>query len=893
MNEQRPDSGESLVHKIQGTKGQRGKLKIFLGPVAGVGKTYAMLEAAQDRKAEGIDVVVGYVESHDRTETEALLTGLETLPLRHIEHRGVELQEFDLEAALARCPTLLLIDELAHTNATGSRHQKRWQDVEELRDAGINVYTTVNIQHVESLNDVIAQITGIIVRETIPDSILEQADEVELIDLAPDDLIQRLKEGKVHVPQQAEQSIRSFFRKGNLMALRELALRKTADRVDDQMQDYRRDHVIGQTWPAGERVLVAVSPNPLAGRLVRAAKRMAMGLHADWLAVYVEMPNTLHMPEADRNRVTETLRLAERLGAETATLSGHSVSEAILTFARDHNVSKIIVGKPVHSRLRDLWFGSILEDLVRNSGTIDVYVISGDVQGSRAVTIPRVLRRTSHWRAYMQAMLVVAVCTALSSIVFPYFAPATLIMIYLVGVVLSAARYGRGPSILASIVSVAAFDFLFVPPHLTFAVADTQYMITFAVMLLVAITISSLMVRIKHQAESARDRELRTASLYRMSREFANSNGTDELVEIAARHMGETLDSQVIILFPDRAKKLTSHNLSRTSIEFSAQEEAVANWVYDHAQPAGVATETLRGAKGLYLPLSTSRGVVGVVGVYPSQPDRFFSPDQRHLLETFTNQTALAIERARLAQETEAVRVEMESERLRNSLLSSVSHDLRTPLAAITGAVSSLLQNDSTLDQQDRIELATVAYEEADRLNRLVGNLLEMTRLESGGVTVEKEWQPLEEVVGSALMRLRSKLEPYPLRTHLPPDLPLIPLDSVLIEQVLVNLLENAVKYTPPGTSIELSAWASEEEITVEVADRGPGLPLGEEQRVFEKFYRSHPTTASGVGLGLTISRGIIEAHGGRIWAENRSGGGASFRFTLPLEGEPPMLGAE
>jgi two-component system sensor histidine kinase KdpD len=890
MLERRPDPDELLAQvQSQEERKHRGKLKIFFGAAAGVGKTYAMLEAAQTRRAEGVDVVAGYVEPHRRPETEALMSGLETIPTRIIEYRGTQLREFDLDAALARKPALLLADELAHTNAPGSRHAKRWQDVEELLDAGISVYTTVNVQHLESLNDVVAQITGTSVRETIPDSMLEAADEVELVDISPDELLIRLHEGKVYLPQQAEHAMQSFFRKGNLMALRELALRRTAERVDDQMQVYRRDKAIAQVWPASERIMVCISPSPLASRLVRAAKRMAAGLRAEWITAYVETSRATRLTEADRNRVIQTLRLAEQLGAETVTLTGHNVTEEILSYARKQNITKIIVGKPIHPAWRDVLFGSVLNDLVRKSGSVDVYVISGEVDEQQSSKSQVAMDSSINWSLHVRSLGVIVICTLLAALMFPFFAPANLIMVYLVGIVFVATRYGRGPSVLASILSVLSFDFFFVPPHLTFAVSDTQYVVTFAVMLLVALTISSMTTRIKDQAEAAREREQRTTSLYEMSREFAHNSQVDALAHVAIRHMENLLGSQVLVLLSSESQPFRVYGSDDAAKRLTEQEISVARWTYDHGQTAGFGTKTLPGSQGIYIPLRTPAGKIGVVGVFLPQPTQIPSPDQMHLLETFVNQTALAIARARLSEEAEQTQIQMEAERLRNALLSSVSHDLRTPLAAITGAASGLLQREHTLDPNGQ-ELALIAYEEAERLNRLVGNLLEMTRLESGSVKVEKEWQPLEEVIGTTLLRLDRLLEDRPLQTKLPEGLPLVPIDGVLIEQVLVNLLENAVKYTPAGSPILLSAWSEGHEVVVEVADRGSGLPPGEEERIFDKFYRVRPATTSGVGLGLAICRAVIEAHGGRIWAENRTGSGAAFRFTLPLDGKPPQI---
>jgi two-component system sensor histidine kinase KdpD len=901
MNDQRPDP-DALLTRVQAEEAQQthGKHEVFFGATAGVGKTYAMLEAAHERRKEGVDVVVGWVDTHGRAETEALLEGLEVLPRRTVAYRGTTIHEFDLDAALARRPALILVDELAHTNAPGSRHAKRWQDVEELLNAGINVYTTVNVQHLESLNDVVAQITGVLVRETVPDSILEQADEVELIDLPPDELLQRLREGKLYVPEQAHQALEHFFHKGNLIALRELALRRMADRVDAQMQVYRRTHAIAETWPTTERLLVSVSPSPLSARLVRAARRMATQLRAEWLAVYVETPAHLRLPEADRDRVVNTLRLAEQLGAETVTLSGQHVSEEILAYARTRNVSKIVVGKPRRPRWRDAVFGSVVDELARNTVDIDVYVISGEHDDSRPPST-RLPEQTSDGSAYGWVLAVVVGCTAIDWLLFPVLEKANLVMVYLLGVTMVAMRGGRLAAIMASVLSVAAFDFFFVSPYLSFAVSDLEYLVTFAVMLLVALVISTLTVRLRQQAAAARYRERRTAALYALSREIASTPDTNALLRAAARHLHEVFESQVSLLLPDTTGRLQpwgsvaegpSHGLAGQGLlTLDTKEQAVAQWVYEHRQMAGLGTATLPSAEALYIPLLGTRGAVGVLGVRPESPRRLLAPEQLHLLETFANQTALGLERATLAEEAQQAQVQVATERLRSSLLSAVSHDLRTPLTAIAGAASGLLEEETSLDTSTRRELCQTIAEEAYRLNRLANNLLDMTRLEAGAVQVHKEWQPLEEVVGAALTHLEAPLHERPLTTHLPAGLLLVPLDGVLIEQVLINVLDNALKYTPPGSPIALSAWTTEDTVTVEVADRGPGLPPGEEQRIFDKFYRAQGAAMpSGTGLGLTISRGMVEAHGGRIWAENRPGGGTVVRFTLPLTGTPPYV---
>jgi two-component system sensor histidine kinase KdpD len=889
MHDRRPDP-EALLERVreEERRAGRGKLKIFFGASPGVGKTYAMLEEARAKRREGVEVVVGVVETHGRAETAALLEGLEVLARRRVEHRGVTLEEFDLDAALGRRPILLLVDELAHTNAPGSRHARRWQDVDELLAAGINVYTTLNVQHLESLNDVVAQITGVAIRETVPDSIFDQADELELADLSADDLLKRLQEGKVYVPEQAARAIERFFRKGNLIALRELALRRTAERVDAQMRGYMREHGIRETWPAGERLLVCIGPNPAGARLVRAGKRMATGLKCDWIVLFVEAPGQ-RISASDRAALVQNLQLAQELGAQTATLSGHNVAEEVLAHARAHNVTKIVVGKPTHAWWRDRLFGSLNDQLVRGSGDIDVYVITGDVDA------PRVPRRAAPGRRsplaqYGWAGATVVVCTAVGAAVFPYLSVADVAMVYLLGAGVVASRYGRGPSVFAAFLAIALFDFFFVPPRFTFAVSDIRYVLTFAVMLGIALLISGLTLRIREQAETARVLERRTAALYVMSRELAATRGPAELITVAARHLQDTFGVQAQILLPDGAGRLQIPIGTPPAYPIDDKEQSVAQWVFERGRIAGVGTDTLPAAQAYYVPLAASTGAIGVLGVRPADPKRLQDPTVQQLLETFAGQAALALERALLAERTQREQLEIEAERLRTALLSSLSHDLRTPLGAINGAASSLLEEPGALPAATRRDLLQTILEESQRMNRLIGNLLDMVRVESGALQVQKEWQPLEETVGVALLRLQERLREHPVTVKLPADLPLVPLDEVLIEQVFVNLLENAAKYTSVGTPIEISATAADGLVLVDVADRGPGLPPGEENRIFDKFHRAAKDTASGgIGLGLTICRGIVTAHGGRIWAENRPGGGAVFHFTLPLSGPPPL----
>jgi two-component system sensor histidine kinase KdpD len=645
MTDRRPDP-EALLALAQAEeeRERRGKLKVFFGATAGVGKTYAMLEAARELKRRGVDVVAGVVETHGRKETEALLEGLEILPPRHDEHRGVTLAELDLDGALARRPAILLVDELAHTNAPGSRHAKRWQDVEELLAAGLDVYTAFNVQHLESLNDLIGKITGVVVRETVPDSIFERADQVELVDLPPEELLKRLQEGKVYVPEQAERAVQGFFRPGNLIALREIALRKTAERVEAQMQRYRELHGVAETWPVAERLLVAVSSGPRAARLVRAARRLAERLRAEWMVVYVETPAELRVSKEERDRVWQTLRLAERLGAETVTLSGERPAAEILRYARRRNVSKIVIGKPTRARWRDALAGSVRDQLERESGDIDVYVIAGEAGEGWPASSTRERRTRSGWRGYLGAALATALAAGISVLIRPGFKEVNLAMLFLLAVIWTAARHGRGPAVLASVLGVAAFDFFFVRPYLTLAVSDTEYLLTFGVMLITALVISTLTARLRRQAEAADDRERRTAALYAMSRDLAAAKDTDEILHAAASHIHSVFLSQVLLLLPDADGRVSERAGESVTFILDTHEHAVAQWVFDHGRAAGKTTDTLPAAKGLYLPLKTSRGVVGVLGVHPADPESLAAPERLHFLEAFANQIALAVE---------------------------------------------------------------------------------------------------------------------------------------------------------------------------------------------------------------------------------------------------------
>lgn len=895
MRAERPDP-DRLLKKVQleePSRGGRGKLKVFLGAAPGVGKTYSMLEEARRLASKGIEVVVGYVEPHARPETTALLSGLETLPPREIVQGTIRLRELDLEGALARRPAVLLVDELAHTNPPGSRHPKRWQDVEELLGAGINVLTTLNIQHVESLRDLVARITGVSVRETVPDSILDQADEIRLVDLSPDELLERLRAGKVYVPREAERALESFFCKENLVALRELALRGAAERVGAQLEGYRQTHPEQPIWSTSDRLLVCVGPSPFASQLIRATRRMAQALKAPWLAVHVERSTAAPLSSTAREQLSRNLQLAGELGAETLSITGENVATAVVDLARKRNVTRIVVGKPREPRWREALFGSFVYDLTRACGEIDVYVISGDVApGASAPPAPR--PRAPRLRPVILALLATVAATAVCFPLSRHFAESNLVMVYLLGVCLVAARGDQRASALASVFGVLTFDFFFVPPHGSFAVADVQYLVTFAVMLTTGLLVSGLTGRLRLQAEAARQREAATSALYQLSRTLGAATAPAEIAREASRHLEEVLSSRVAIVLSSGPGKLEAADAGSRGFAVGERELGVAAWVVSHGKPAGLGTTTLPSMDSLWVPLRSSGGTLGALGLRPRAGEATLDPRLGSLLETFSGQVALALERTRLAEHVRATEMKVATEQLRNALLSSVSHDLRTPLASIVGSSSTLLRSEAALTPAARRDLTETILEEAERLNRLVGNLLDVTRLEAGAITLRREWESLEEIVGVALGRLARSAPGRVINTRLPETLPLVAVDAALLEQAIFNLLDNAVRHTPAETPVEISASAAPGSVEVVVSDRGPGLPPGEEQRIFERFHRAAGAQArAGTGLGLTVTRGIVQAHGGTILAENRPGGGAVFRFTLPLPEPPPAVPSE
>lgn len=884
--EGRPEPDALLA---EAAKEGRGKLKVFLGAAPGVGKTYAMLEDALRRKAEGVDVVVAVVETHGRAETEAMLTGLEILPRRGIPYRGRVLYEMDLEGLIARRPQLALVDELAHTNAPDTLHGKRWQDVEDIREAGIDVYTTLNIQHLESLNDVVARITGVRVRETIPDQVLEQADEIELIDLPPEELIQRLRQGKVYVADQVARAIQNFFAKGNLTALRELAMRVAADRVDAQMTAHMRRHAIAGPWPTQDRILVCVNESPVGKALVRAAKRMAERARAPWTVASLITPSTGALPEAAKSQVADTLRLAESLGAEVVTLNvERNVAAELLGFARARNVSRIVVGRPRRRRLLAFARESVADRIIREADDFEVTIVSADPEEARkSVIAAGGMRPERELKGYLWALVAVAAASALAFGVDAYFPVASLALVFLLSVLFTAVRHGLWPSLLASVGSFLAYNFFFTEPYRTLFVHSRDDVLTLALFLVVALVTGNLASRLKAQASSQRAIARRTANLYEFSRKVASAASRDDVVWAAVHHVASTLQCRAVVLAPSgHPAVLEVIGGYPPEDQLAAKDRGAAEWAWERGEPAGWGSPTLPSSSWLFLPLATGQGRLGVLGV-AFDDGRALTPDDRRLLDALVDQVAVAIERTRLVEDLEETRVLSETERLRSALLSSISHDLRTPLVSIIGSASTLLHYDEYLEPRARRDLAETIRDEGERLNRFVQNLLDMTRLGSGTLTLNRDWVDLRELVGRALHQLRSSLPRSRLRVEIPADLPAVRADPVLLEQVLVNVLDNAAKHAGDDGPIDVEARSRGGSVVLTVTDRGPGIPTDERDRVFDMFYRVRADgERAGTGLGLAICRGIVEAHGGRIRADaaEPDGSGTRIEIELPVD---------
>ena len=887
--EQRP-SPEALLEAARREDGG-GRLKIFLGAAPGVGKTYEMLQSAHAKLNAGVDVVIGVVETHGRLETQALLHGLEVLPRKALAYKGQTLDEMDLDGLLARRPKIAIVDELAHTNAPGSRHPKRYMDVEELLDNGIDVYTAVNIQHIESLNDVVAQITRVRVRETVPDSIIARADDIELVDLTPGDLIQRLKEGKVYVPKQAERALEHYFSPGNLTALRELALRRTAERVDDQLLNHMQANAIPGPWAAGERILVCVSEDPRAAGLIRYTKRLADRLHAPWTAICIETRRSLQLSDAERDRIATTLRLAEALGADALTIPAveRRIANDILAFARANNVTQIVIGKATRSWWFELVRGSVVHDLVRRAGNISINVIAGDNLD------PETFAGKGVWTAeraeaadplpYVVALSLVALALGISKLIFPVLGIENVDLVFLTVVVTVAVRYGLSPSLVAGFAASLCYNFFFLPPVYTFSITDPTNVAAFFFFMLIAMIVSNVAARVRTQAVMATGRARTTEYLYSFSRKLAGTATLDDVLWATAYQTALMFKVRVVLLLPEHGF-ITVKTGYPPEDELDQADLAAANWAWSNDRPAGRGSDTLPGAKRLFLPMRTGRGPIGVVGIDDDRTGPILTPDQTRLLDALMDQGALAIERVRLVEDIDHVKRVMETDRLRSALLTSISHDLKTPLSSVLGAASTLQDLSAKLSDTEKSELLATIIDESERLNRFIANLLDMTKLESGAIVPNSAPHDLGEVIDTALRRASKILTQHRVELRLQADLPMLELDAVLFEQALFNLLDNAAKYAPTGSLIQIQSWKEANFVCLQILDEGSGIPPDELENIFDKFYRVQKGdhVRPGTGLGLAIARGFVESMHGTISAANRSDRtGAILTIRLPI----------
>ncbi|QPC90903.1 sensor histidine kinase KdpD [Mesorhizobium sp. INR15] len=889
--ENRPSPDALLDHA---EREARGRLRIFLGAAPGVGKTYEMLMSGRARLAGGTDVVVGVVETHGRKETQALVEGYEIIPRRHVDYKGRVLDEMDIDAILARRPALVLVDELAHTNAPGSRHPKRYLDVQEILTHGIDVYTTLNIQHVESLNDIVAQITRVRVRETVPDSIIDQADDIEIIDLTPDDLIKRLEEGKVYFPNTAQRAIENYFSPGNLTALRELALRRTAQRVDDQLLNHMQAHAISGPWAASERVLVWIDEDPRGASLVRYARRQAERLRAPWLALYVETPRSTGLSEQDRDRLAATLRLAEQLGGEAVTIPGQDVAVDIVRYAKANNVTHIISGRPRKSRWREFFEGSVAHELIRIAGNISVHVVSGDEHNQPQVSRSFTQAASARFdiKPYLIVTAYVGAALLFGELLSRVLDVRNIALVFLMGVLASAVTVGLWPAIFASIISALAYNFFFLDPLYTLDISDPESAVALGFFFCVAVIASNLTARVQRQAVAARSRARTTEDLYLFSKKLAGTGTLDDVLWATAFQIASMLKLRVVLLLPEngsiavRAGYPPDDTLAEADI-------AAARWAWEHNRAAGRGADTLPGAKRLYLPLRTGRTAIGVIGLDNDRQGPLLTPEQQRLLDALADQAAVAIERIQLVADVDRAKLAAEADRLRSALLTSISHDLKTPLASIMGAAGTLREFAPALPEQDRVELLSTVLDEAERLNRFIANLLDMTKIESGAMEPNFAFHYVGDIVGSALHRARKIMAEHKSEVDIPADLPMLRLDPVLFEQVLFNLLDNAAKYAPPASTIRLQGWTDNGSVILQIMDEGPGIPPGDLERVFDTFYRVRKgdQVRAGTGLGLSICRGFVEAMGGTITAANRTDrSGAAFTIRLPVPAELPDM---
>lgn len=885
LEDNRPDPDVLLnALKIEEEQAKKGKLKIFFGMCAGVGKTYDMLKAGHEARSHGINVVIGYVETHGRPETEALVQGLDIIPRKRIEYKGTVVEEMDLDVILARKPALALVDELAHTNAPGSRHTKRYKDVTELLDSGIDVYTTLNVQHLESRADTVAQITGSVVRETVPDSILDLADEVEVIDIPPDELLKRLSEGKVYTPERSKRAVENFFRKGNLTALREMSLRITAERVDQQLRDYMQTKRISGPWKSGQRLIVGISGSPHTVGLIRWARRMAYTLDASWVAVHVE--SSRPVSESDKERLGKNINLAQELGAEVVSTADEVIADAIIRIARQENCTQILIGKSRHHRFfpsRD-----VLRQLLAKSGDLDVYVVGSQPEEQERkgrLRLPEITSGMLQYAAAAAIILAVVLCCYPLSRFIGYQAVA---LVLLLTVALLPLRLGIGPVVLAAGLSALAWDFFFIPPVFTFSIARPVDVLMLGMYFAIAFVTGVLTTRARAQERAVRMREERAVALYTLTGDLTAARSKDEVARAAVANVRRFFDADVVICLGQADGDIFTTAHPESTFQLDEREYAVAAWVYWNEKKAGKFTDTLPSSSATYFPLSGPRYPLGVIGVRPRKESPL-SIDQETLLENFLRQISMAIERETLNELTKQSIVIEESERLYKTLFDSLSHEFRTPVATLLGATDQL-QREPQLPAGPQAEIVRDMHDAANRLNQLVQNLLDMTRLESGLLKLKRDWCDVADLVGTAVLKVEDLLQHLRVSIDVSESIPLIQADQGLLEQALVNILRNAAVHAIGATEIGIIAQVEQTECIISVSDNGQGIPPADIEKVFGKFYRTQGTKSGGTGLGLSIARGIVVAHGGTISCTNRSGGGAQFIIHLPLGSPPPSV---
>jgi two-component system, OmpR family, sensor histidine kinase KdpD len=883
--EYRPDP-DKLLSALQKEEehSRRGKLKIFFGMCAGAGKTYDMLKSAHEAKAKGIDIVVGYVESHKRIETSALIEGLPIIPRKKIEYRGVQLEEMDLDAILERKPQIVLVDELAHTNVEGSRHTKRYQDVLEVLDNGIDVHTTLNVQHLESRAEAVAQITGSIVRETVPDSIFEQADEVELIDISPEELLKRLAEGKVYAPERSQQAVQNFFRKGNLTALREMSLRLTAERVDQQLREYKTTRHITGTWKSSQRLLIGINASPSAVSVIRWARRMAYAMNATWIAVYVE--SSKQLSDAAKKQLNSNIKLARELGAEVITTGNEHVPNGLVHIAQQQNVSHILIGRSNHSRV---FTNTLYDRLIELSGNLDITVVGDHTTDHHPVKkhfpVLEIQSGMSQYGIVTLIVILVALACYPFSVLLGY---QTVSLILLLMVALLSLRFGVGPVLLAATVSSLVWNFFYIPPHFTLTINKPQDMLMFVTYFAIAAVTGTLTARVRAREKTVHSREERATALFTLTKQLTAAKTQNEVAEAAVRNIASYLNSEVAILLgePDGDIFTKAHGASTFHVD--EKEFGVAAWVYWNEKKAGKYTDTLPSANAMYYPISGPRYPLGVVGVKP-RDGKQLTMDQESLLENFIAQIAATLEREQLNEIAKRTIVYAESEKLYKTLFNSISHELRTPITAIMNASEGLLFTNKTSSGHLNDDLLIDIHTAAERLNRLVENLLDMTRLESGQLALKSDWCDVRDIVNTSLKKLEKELSQHIIQIAISEDLPLVKLDFVLIEQVITNLLYNASLYTPHGSLIDIDVHLDKQKLIIVISDNGPGFPAEALNKLFDKFYRVPGTRTGGTGLGLSIARGFVEAHKGSIAVSNKTTGGAQFTIQLPAEPQPPV----